>query len=148
MFNWFGSKKKDIADLESIEIAPEITIPEKTRRELFDLAVAEVQQLRVKELIKRELRDICLDQDVLADNLAAIARHKTDIIRTHREYERLISEFPKMHTVATGALEYDEDADQYSDFHHHGMYPVRKIQDPEVSLDAFADRLAAQYMAD
>lgn len=70
--NWFSKKKPDVEDLEEIKITPEIIIPEPTRRELYDLAVEEVQQLRVQELIKRELAEMCLTSQALASTKACI----------------------------------------------------------------------------
>jgi hypothetical protein len=70
--NWFSKKKPDVEDLEEITITPEIVIPEPTRRMLYDSAVKEVQQLRVQELIKRELAEMCLSSQALASTKACI----------------------------------------------------------------------------
>lgn len=53
--NWFKKKDVVIPDLESIEIAPKIELPAATRRSLYESAVAEVAERRIKELVNRSL---------------------------------------------------------------------------------------------
>lgn len=53
--NWFKKKDVAVADLEEIEIAPKIELPTATRRVLYESAVAEVAERRIKELVNRSL---------------------------------------------------------------------------------------------
>lgn len=53
--NWFKKKDVAVADLEEIEIAPKIELPTATRRSLYESAVAEVAERRIKELVNRSL---------------------------------------------------------------------------------------------
>lgn len=53
--NWFEKKDVAIPDLEEIKIAPKIELPAATRRSLYESAVAEVAERRIKELVNRSL---------------------------------------------------------------------------------------------
>lgn len=57
--NWF-KKNKDLKahELESIDIDPDIQVPSKIREELYNAAVTEVYESRVKALIYKSLTDI------------------------------------------------------------------------------------------
>ena len=63
--NWFKKKERHVADLERIELAPEFFIDPKTRRELYEDAVAEVKAMRVSELIFRSLWEMMPDDEEL-----------------------------------------------------------------------------------
>ena len=88
MLSWFTRKKPEVADLESIDLNPTIVLPEKTRRELYDAAVAEVQERRVQELILRELTEISIDPRVRKDTSAARAITGNRLV--DREYKNTI----------------------------------------------------------
>ena len=61
--NWFKKKDTHVADLEIIELSPEFLIDPKTRRELYEDAVAEVKAKRVSELMFRSLWDMMPDDE-------------------------------------------------------------------------------------
>lgn len=93
MFSWFTGKKPEVADLESIDMKPKITIPEKTRRELYDLAVAEVQEKRVSELIKRGLMELAIDPEVYSDTQAVLSTTSINEFRKE-EVDEILEEYP------------------------------------------------------
>ena len=95
--NWFKKKDLDVPELETIEVAPEIVIPEPTRRELYDAAVAEVVQKRVEALILRGLTEISTDPEVVQQTKDAI-EFNGGIARVYdTDLEVINKRFPKAH---------------------------------------------------
>lgn len=93
--NWFKKKDLDVPELEAIEVAPEIVIPESTRRELYDAAVAEVVQKRVEALILRGLTEISTDPEVVQQTLDAIEFNGGDIEVYDVNIEEIQRRFPR-----------------------------------------------------
>lgn len=129
MFNWFSKDKKvSVPDLEEIKLEPEIIIPEKTRRELYDLAVLEVQHKRVSKLI--------------LDNLNAIA---IDPVAT-RQAEEAQEAYPS--GIADGTSDRLE---------FHKRFPLVRLEygcsryhvvSPSPTLESLANVLATQYLGE
>ena len=131
MFNWFSNKKQSVADLESIDATPVITIPEKTRRELYDLAVAEVQERRVAELILRGLKDLAADQEIVSQTAAAKLEYPHDILLS--DVGDLTTKYPLVQLKG------------YTDMDGDTTYSVRSI---EPTLESLSIQLTKQYLSE
>lgn len=128
--NWFKKEKVEVADLESIELTPEVTLPEPTRRELYDAAVSEVQQARVRELIYRELMKMSIDPEVYEQTMLAIDKYGAGHTGSG-DVKRILTEYPK-------AYFYDS---RYPDV-------ALELRLPEVTLVHLADTLATNYLSE
>lgn len=128
--NWFKKKDIEVADLDSIELTPEVVVPEPTRRELYDLAVLQVQEMRVKELILRSLKDLGTKTDAYRDTLYAI-KYNGGITEVYPHSDQLAfikENFPN------AVLKKD----------HKSLRLVL----PYISIDSIAEVLTKQYLSE
>ena len=127
--NWFKKKNLDVPELETIEVAPEIVIPEPTRRELYDAAVAEVVQKRVEALILRGLTEISTDPEVVQQTEYAIEFNGGTSKVYDTDLEEIKRLFPKAHF-------YDD------------PYSCMYLQVPRANIEGLVKYLAKQYLSE
>lgn len=135
LLSWaFGSKKEDIPEMEAIELKPIIEIPEKTRRELYEDAVLEVQTRRVEVLILSELVRKAQNDPIVEDTMAALEYldGETVLELGDPRLEFIKEHFPKTHTYPiTGCYDIEQ---------------TLKIELPRVTLEDLAKALAKDFM--
>ncbi|CAM0048444.1 hypothetical protein VPHD148_0326 [Vibrio phage D148] len=128
--NWFSKPEVEVPDLEEIVVKPEIVIPEKTRRELYDAAVLEVQSKRVQMLILIDLQKKATDPEVYKQTIAAREQFGT--------------------TIDEGVVEAVKEAFPKANIENE-MYPygsAQRIILPEVNLHSLAHELAKDYLSE
>lgn len=137
LLSWaFGSKKADIPEMEAVELKPIIEIPEKTRRELYEDAVLEVQTRRIEVLILSELVRKAQNDPIVEDTMAALKYldGETTLERDDPRFEFIKEHFPKTHAYPTTGC--------------YGIEQTFKIELPRVTLEDLAKALAKDFMGE
>ena len=129
IFTWFSKDKKvEVPDLEGIKLEPKVSIPEKTRRELYDLAVAEVQQKRVTKLILDDLLLIGVCPDSIEQSKKARVAYPIGVCSDAVSLMEFKDRFPLVQLIEKGSF-----------------YDIAK---PKPTLESLARVLTTKYLSE
>ena len=129
IFTWFSKDEKvEVPDLEEIKLEPKVSIPEKTRRELYHLAVNEVEQKRVTKLILDDLLLISECPDSMRQLEEAEKAYPSGVLDSMTEVQAFKVKFPLVQLIDRG-----------------NYYDLVK---PNPTLESLARVLATKYLSE
>lgn len=130
IFNWFKAKPTSTHLLREFNVDPDMTIPEDKLKEVYEAAVKEVQQAKIKHLMLADMKKQVLGEDLIRQTQDAINYARGHHYITESEKKYIKKNFPLVRITCSGSIA-------------GNMYT---IEIPEVSLEQFADVLAAKYL--